>query len=741
MADSILMSFGSAWADLPDALSNEENMKLLREYRASGDVSVRDKLVYGNMKLVVYVMRKFFPNIFSTYKNFQRSFEDFAHNAVLTLMTAIDNYKLDSKAKFSTYLTQSIKCSIYDSIKESVKGNDLSLNMLLNEEERRSSQFEDLLEDKSFNYNELDEKLDVKRIKQEIMPYLSKQEKDIFSWFYFDGLSIQNIATLCGISRQRMDMYVKDVIKRVKDMYHYGVSDFDKIAKGARLSQPCREKLEIRREMLERYDFNREFFIKHFIPLLTPYQAELFKVGILDFYGRSWTAIEQDTGFQANDLKAIRKKYDKNIILLDKKYKEFKQNIKPKKISKYAELVNKIIRANNGRLFLSQYLLPILPELERRVFLFGVVDYVDQKVIDIAGKCGLSVDEFKNVLKNVVKKLRTFDMNVVVDLLDRVNSLRGVIPILDEEKIEKIKARRNLVESYGVIRLNDYFLPLLPEDCKKIFVDLYLHPAFVDVEMMAKYYNLDQANVEFKEKMILEKLEKVDFDQIELLQERAEQAICVKGEVSVRQNRASKAIVKYGGKKFLKEVYAKRLTGLSRIVFEMYFLENQPIENVLDELGWGYAQKDEILRIHSINYACLRQYATEHKDFAKKVETYYKEHGYDEVERPQALSCDDKKYTLASIGKCQSMAQRKRFMKQFLSKYGQNRMLVREFLPTIANINYRKVFISSFLEYNSDKNISDEFKLSELQIKTAKLEIFKQLEIFATKDCKKTRNK
>ena len=75
-------------------LSEKEKMELLKKAQ-SGDKKARDKLVFGNLRLVLSVVQRF--------SNRSENMDDLFQVGVIGLIKAIDNFNLDLDVKFSTY--------------------------------------------------------------------------------------------------------------------------------------------------------------------------------------------------------------------------------------------------------------------------------------------------------------------------------------------------------------------------------------------------------------------------------------------------------------------------------------------------------------------------------------------------------------------------------------------------------------------------------------------------------------
>ncbi len=75
-------------------LSEKEKIELLKKAQA-GDKAARDKLVEGNLRLVLSVVQRF--------ANRSESMDDLFQVGVIGLIKAIDNFNLDLNVRFSTY--------------------------------------------------------------------------------------------------------------------------------------------------------------------------------------------------------------------------------------------------------------------------------------------------------------------------------------------------------------------------------------------------------------------------------------------------------------------------------------------------------------------------------------------------------------------------------------------------------------------------------------------------------------
>ena len=94
MAYQKVMISGVNTADLI-VLKEQEKIALLRELRETGSKAARDKLINGNLRLVLSVIQKFASR--------GEDMDDLFQIGVAGLMKAIDHFDLSKEVRFSTY--------------------------------------------------------------------------------------------------------------------------------------------------------------------------------------------------------------------------------------------------------------------------------------------------------------------------------------------------------------------------------------------------------------------------------------------------------------------------------------------------------------------------------------------------------------------------------------------------------------------------------------------------------------
>ena len=198
---------------LPPPLSKKEELELLQRLKENDD-EARKKLVEKNLRLVVYIAKKF--------ENSGVNIEDLISIGTIGLMKAINSFNLDKNIKLATYASRCIEneilmhlrkvqrtkteISIDEPINVDGEGNDLSLVDILGS-------------DNDIVYKEVEESDNRKVLRRAIMN-LNDREKLIMELRYgFEGkdeLTQKEVADKLGISQSYISRIEKKVINRLK---------------------------------------------------------------------------------------------------------------------------------------------------------------------------------------------------------------------------------------------------------------------------------------------------------------------------------------------------------------------------------------------------------------------------------------------------------------------------------------------------------------------------------------------
>jgi RNA polymerase sporulation-specific sigma factor len=198
---------------LPPPLSKEEEEDLVIKLMA-GDESIRSILIERNLRLVVYIARKF--------ENTGVGIEDLVSVGTIGLIKAVNTFDPDKKIKLATYASRCIEneilmylrrnskvkseISFYEPLNVDWDGNELLLSDILGT-------------DTDEVYNLIEDEVD-KQLLLLAMNKLSSREREIVNLrFGLQGTrekTQKEVADMLGISQSYISRLEKRIIKRLK---------------------------------------------------------------------------------------------------------------------------------------------------------------------------------------------------------------------------------------------------------------------------------------------------------------------------------------------------------------------------------------------------------------------------------------------------------------------------------------------------------------------------------------------
>jgi len=198
---------------LPPPLSADEEMNMIEEMGESE--SARSKLVEHNLRLVVYIAKKF--------ENVDADIEDLISIGTIGLIKAVNTYKIDKNIKLATYASRCIENEILMYIRKNAgKKCEISIDEpLSNDFDGNELLLSDILgSDEESIYKDIEAYEDKKTIKNAIMS-LTKRERQIITLrFGLNGsnkeLTQKEVADLLGISQSYISRLEKRIISRLK---------------------------------------------------------------------------------------------------------------------------------------------------------------------------------------------------------------------------------------------------------------------------------------------------------------------------------------------------------------------------------------------------------------------------------------------------------------------------------------------------------------------------------------------
>lgn len=198
---------------LPEPLTKEEESMMLRRLE-EGDESVREKLIVHNLRLVVYIAKKF--------ENTGVGVEDLVSIGTIGLIKAVRTFRPAKNIKLATYASRCIENEILMYLrKTSQQKNEVSIDEPLNVDwDGNELLLSDVLGSEPDSINRDIELEDEKNLLIRTIDSLDEREKTIMYMRFGIGGSREytqkEVADILGISQSYISRLEKRIIKRLK---------------------------------------------------------------------------------------------------------------------------------------------------------------------------------------------------------------------------------------------------------------------------------------------------------------------------------------------------------------------------------------------------------------------------------------------------------------------------------------------------------------------------------------------
>ena len=199
--------------NLPAPLTKESEEQILRKIEA-GDFSERELLVVHNLRLVVYIARKF--------ENTGIGIEDLVSIGTIGLIKAVNTFCPTKKIKLATYASRCIENEILMYLRKTAnRKNELSIDEPLNVDwDGNELLLSDILGSDSDSVNRNIEMEDEKNQLLKIVGKLQDREKQImtmrFGLFGSKEFTQKQVADMLGISQSYISRLEKRIIEKIK---------------------------------------------------------------------------------------------------------------------------------------------------------------------------------------------------------------------------------------------------------------------------------------------------------------------------------------------------------------------------------------------------------------------------------------------------------------------------------------------------------------------------------------------
>ncbi len=197
---------------LPEPLSVEEE-QFLSEKLSNGDEKAREKLIVHNLRLVVYIAKKF--------ENSGVNIEDLISIGTIGLIKAVNTFSPEKNIKLATYASRCIENEILMHLRKIASQKvEISLDEPLNTDwDGNELILADVLGNEGDEINREMEEEDEKRILLQVIDTLPEREKEIIDMRFGLGekeeLTQKQVADKLGISQSYISRLEKRIIKKI----------------------------------------------------------------------------------------------------------------------------------------------------------------------------------------------------------------------------------------------------------------------------------------------------------------------------------------------------------------------------------------------------------------------------------------------------------------------------------------------------------------------------------------------
>lgn len=200
---------------LPEPLSKDEEVFYVKK-SIEGDMSARSKLIEHNLRLVVFLAKK--------YENTKVDLEDLVSIGTIGLIKGVNTYKLDKNIKLATYASRCIDNEILMFLRKNKKrkGEVSFEDNLSYDSEGNELHLEDILgTDEDIVTRGIEEELEKKLLYEEISKLNDRDKKIMimrYGLYNHKELTQKEVADIMGISQSYISRIEKKVISRFKNL-------------------------------------------------------------------------------------------------------------------------------------------------------------------------------------------------------------------------------------------------------------------------------------------------------------------------------------------------------------------------------------------------------------------------------------------------------------------------------------------------------------------------------------------
>lgn len=194
------------YENIPDRLSDEEQTRLLN-LLANGDQSVKSILIEHNLKLVIYMVKK--------YEYLPIDKEDLVSIGTIGLVKGVNTFKPDKNVKLATYCSICIDNEIKMYLR---KFGKLKIVFSLDEPLMTDKNGNDLLLSNVLGVNDNSDVVEDKVMVEKALAILSDDERHILKLRFEEDKTQTEVAKILDVSQSWLSRLEKNIFKKLKNV-------------------------------------------------------------------------------------------------------------------------------------------------------------------------------------------------------------------------------------------------------------------------------------------------------------------------------------------------------------------------------------------------------------------------------------------------------------------------------------------------------------------------------------------
>ena len=198
----------------PPPLDKSVERELFRRMSENGDDDARTQLISHNLRLVVHIVRKYYPG--------NPSCEDLVSIGTIGLIKAIDSFDSKNGARFATYGAKCIQNEILMYFRSQRKlASEVSMNETIDtDKDGNPLTYLDIIKTDDTIADDIDLRIKISKTAEYIKSELSEREREIIILRYGLGTAApipqREVASRLGISRSYVSRIEKNALEKLK---------------------------------------------------------------------------------------------------------------------------------------------------------------------------------------------------------------------------------------------------------------------------------------------------------------------------------------------------------------------------------------------------------------------------------------------------------------------------------------------------------------------------------------------